>query len=281
MTLQRFQNFQIGALDAARLNQMVDTIMRLERAVAQMQRPYEPTKDVILAQVTGDGVKSDTEGSGCIPCVSYPFAEVGLAIATEGSISGKTCVSTKQIEGGLNSARGAHLIMLEDEPTLKRDQVVKAHLASRASSGTAEDKGMVYIGTPIVPLASQVQLATVVSGANALYDCTLVEGGDVIQAYNLYETNGYYGALQAQVECARLSVFQPIQPGRTIWVFQPIMDGEPAETWVTMTPIAFNSECTCNTGVVQQLNQAEQDAMIASDGKGGVAASIVSRIMGI
>jgi hypothetical protein len=172
--------------------------------------------------------------------------------------------------------------MIESEPTLKTQDVVKAHLASRADSATASDKGMVYIGTAIgKPTAGAVELATVISGANALYDCTLVESGEPIQAYNLYETNAYYGALEASVECATLSVFEPIQQGRIIWVFRPVIDGQPATTWVTMTPIAFNSECTCNTEAIQAQQDGEVADAGATDGKAGIAAHIMARLRGL
>jgi hypothetical protein len=141
---------------------------------------------------------------------------------------------------------------------------------------------MVYIGTPVAPAnAGNVELATVVAGGNGLYDCTLDESGEPIQAYNLYETNDYYGALDATVECAVLSVSQTIPAGSTIWVFRPIVNGAPSATWVTMTPVPFDSACTCNPGTIQQQVLAAADSAGAVDGRDGIAAHIVSRIMGI
>jgi hypothetical protein len=283
MTLQRFQNFQFGALDAGRLNQLVDAVMRMEQRVEQMARPYEPTKDVILAQIIGAGTKAGYDlCQGAMRCVSYPFQEVGLGIQRAGPIDAGTCVQPYQIEGGLSSTQGAFLLLIEKEPSLAIGDVVKAHLASRADVGTAEDKGMVYIGTPVAPAnAGNVELATVVAGGNGLYDCTLDESGEPIQAYNLYETNDYYGALDATVECAVLSVSQTIPAGSTIWVFRPIVNGAPSATWVTMTPVPFDSACTCNPGTIQQQVLAAADSAGAADGRDGIAAHIISRVMGI
>lgn len=245
MTLQRFQNFQIGALDAARLNQMVDTIMRLERAVAQMQRPYEPTKDVILARITGSGTKTASEGCEGIVAVSYQFVEVGLAIAKEGAIDSSTCVRVQDIDGGLSTQNGAHLLMLEDEPSLEVGDVVKAHLASRASSGTAQDKGMVYIATPIVPTSGTVVTGIVIGGSPSGYTMEIDGTGESVDVLNLYEASAYYGAMEEQPECAVLSPLS-IPDGSRIWAFQY------RDEWFTCIPTPFSVACTCNddtTGV--------------------------------
>jgi hypothetical protein len=280
VTLQRFNDFRFGALDAQRLNAMVDSLMRLEQRVMQLAQPYEPTKDIILAQVTGAGTKAAYDlCQGAMRAVSYPFQEVGLGIQQAGPISGQTCVQPYPIDGGLSSTRGAFLILIERDPSLNPGDVVKAHLASRADVATAADKGMVYIGTPIVPLnAGNVEIATVVAGGNGLYDCLLVESNEPIQAYNLYETNNYYGALDASVECAVLSVSQTIPAGSTIWVFRPLVNGAPASTWVTMTPVPFDSACTCNPGNIQQQVLAAEEDAGKNDGREGIAAHILSRL---
>ena len=239
MTLQRFQNFQFGALDASRLNQLVDAVMRLEQRVEQMSRPYEPTKDVILARVTGEGVKAGYDlCQGAVRCVSYPFEEVGLAIQREGPINGETCVDTSLIEGGLSSDNGAFLLMMEPEASLAVGDVVKAHLAARADFGTAEDKGMVYIGTP-VGKASGVVTGQVISASPSGYVMEIDGTGERVDVLNLYESEVYYGALDEQPECASLSPL-PIPDGSRIWAFQYRSE------WFTCVPTPFSVTCLCN-----------------------------------
>jgi hypothetical protein len=279
--LRRFDQFQWGPLNAQRLNELVDAIVRLQQEVRLVQARHEPTKDVILARITGPGVRA----VGCergLKVVSYPFLEVGLLIAKEGNIESETCVRTEPVSNPLSQQVGAYLLMIEDEPSLSDGDVVKAHLASRTDGGNAIDKQMVYIGTPrLARVDGNVELATIVAGGNALYDCLLNETQEPIQAYNLYETQNYYGALDASVECATLSVSQPLPAGSVIWVFRPIVDGRPASTWVTMTPVAFDSVCTCNNNDVQALDDAALNDAELQDGKGGAAAHIITRIMGV
>lgn len=253
MTLQRFQNFQIGALDAARLNQMVDTIMRLERAVAQMQRPYEPTKDVILALITGPGIPAGRDSEDCIPCVGYPFEEVGLAIAEEGSIGSKTCVRTERIEGGLSSGQGAFLITFETTPNLTAGTVVKAHLASRAAAGTAADKGMVYVATPIIESAIYNGVVTAVLPQDGKYEAGM-EGSQqsvIVDVTNIYETSGFYGVYDdPQNECAEL-VPRRLREGDLIPVWKHM------GKHYTMAPTPFTVVCQpCDARAIAQAMQA-------------------------
>ena len=239
MTLQRFQNFQFGALDASRLNQLVDAVMRLEQRVEQMSRRYEPTKDVILAQITGAGTKAGYDlCQGAMRCVSYPFQEVGLGIQRAGPIDAGTCVQPYQIEGGLSSTQGAFLLLIEKEPSLAIGDVVKAHLASRADVATAEDKGMVYIGTPIGK-ASAVVTGQVISASPSGYVMEIDGTGERVDVLNLYESEVYYGALDEQPECASLSPL-PIPDGSRIWAFQYRSE------WFTCVPTPFSVTCLCN-----------------------------------
>lgn len=251
MTLQRFQNFQLGALDAARLNQMVDTIMRLEQRVMQMAPAYEPTKDVILALITGPGIMSSDASEDCIPCVTYPFEEVGLAIATTGAIGSSTCVRTERIDGGLTSARGAFLITFETRPNMTPGTVVKAHLASRASSGTAEDKGMVYVATPITEGAIYNGVVTAIMDGGK-YEVGM-EGSQqsvIVEVENIYETSGYYGVLDVENDCAELTPMR-LRIGDLIPVWKHM------DAHYTMAPVAFDVQCLpCDTQGIAQAMQA-------------------------
>jgi hypothetical protein len=253
MTLQRFQNFQIGALDAQRLNQMVDAIMRLEQRVAQMAQPYEPTRDVILAIITGPGIKASQDREDCIPCVSYPFEEVGLAIADTGKIGSATCVSTQRIEGGLSNANGAFLITFESTPALTPGTVVKAHLGSRASSGTAEDKGMVYVATPLIDGAIYNGVVTAVLEEEGKYEVGMEGSAEsvIVEVENIYETSGYYGVYDdPQNECAEL-VARRLRVGDLVPVWRHM------DRHYTMAPTPFTVVCQpCDTDAIAQAMQA-------------------------
>ena len=48
-----------------------------------------------------------------------------------------------------------------------------------------------------------------------------------------------------------------------------------------MTPVAFDSVCTCNNNDVQALDDAALNDAELQDGKGGAAAHIITRIMGV
>lgn len=241
MTLQRFQNFQFGALDASRLNQLVDAVMRLEQRVEQVTRQYEPTKDVILARITGTGTQAAFDAcQRAVRAVSYPFEEVGLGIQKEGAIKSETCIETYAIEGGLSDTNGAFLLMMESEPSLEVGAVVKAHLASRSDYATAVDKGMVYIATPIsAPSAVVTGIVIGGPGAGSEYTVRIDGTGERITVQNLYESEVYYGALDEQPECASLSPL-PIPDGSRIWAFRYRTE------WYTCVPTPFSVTCLCN-----------------------------------
>lgn len=251
--LRRFDQFQWGPLNAQRLNEIVDAIVRLQQSVAQMSVPEERTKDVILAVITGPGTSSSSAQERCIPCVSYPFEEVGFVIDGEGEIKAETCVQVERVESGLTSARGAFLVTLESEAKLTPGTVVKAHLATRIAGLTAGDKAMVYIATPLVESAVFNAVITAVLPEDGKYEAGRDSEAEspIFALENIYETSGHYGALDApQNECASLTP-RRLRVGDLVAVWRH--DDE----YYTVAPTAFDVECLpCDTQALQNAQQA-------------------------
>jgi hypothetical protein len=250
--LRRFEQFQFGALNAQRLNELIDAVMQLQQRVQGMAARQEPTKDTILAVITGSGIASAANGSECIPTVVYPFEEVAMFIAKDGPIESGTCITVERVKDGLTSAKGSFLLTMERAPTLAAGTVIKAHLATRFE-GSAQDKALVYIATPLAE--SQVFNATVINvlSEDGKYEAGREGGSDsvIVDVENLYETSGYYGALDdPQNECANLTP-RRLRVGDLIPVW--MHDGK----HYTMAPVAFDVECLpCDTQALAQAQQA-------------------------
>lgn len=257
MTLRRFQNLQLGALNAQRMNEIVDAISRLQARVDSALGGQEEVRRTILARVTGNGVKSgeaDQCGSGSVRTVSYPFQEIFLRINPVGDISAGTCVDSESAEGGIGSASGGYLVRFEDEPTLAVGTVVMAHLAPYAVTGNAEDKQVVYVALGGLA-GGALRLGRVTQSlGNGLYKARFLGAGtqQEVEFRNIYEVEDHYGATTASIECAAITP-RPIDLNRVVWLQQVI--GEtgpnadyPDNSWVTLVPVAFDAECTCGVG---------------------------------
>lgn len=265
MTLRRFQNFQLGALNAQRLNEIVDSIARLQARVDRYTGEGEEVRRSILARITGAGVKSggkDACGSGSIQAVSYPFQEVLLRITPTGSITASTCVDSESAEGGIRSSAGGFLVRFEDEPSLKVGSVVMAQLAPFAATGNADDKQMVYVALGGAPAGGALRLGRVTSSMTAgVYTARFLGPGeqDEVEFRNIYEVENYYGATSASIECAEIMP-KPIPVESVVWLQQVLGDTGPNarypdNSWVTLVPVAFDSECTCGPGGIAAQQQ--------------------------
>lgn len=280
MTLKRFQQFQIGALDAMRLNEMVDAITRLQARVEQIPTPEAMTRDRILARITGQGTAAGFDQcTQAIPCVSYPFTEIYLKINPVGNITASTCVGYEIPVDAIEDRRDAYLLVFEKEPTLKVGDVVVADLASMSALGNAQDKHMVYVSASSLPAGEgQLRICTLEDVLpNGKYTGFLndIEGDkERIDIENLYETQNYYGAAQVTLECAEIVAGQRLPLGSDVWAMKVGGRGNRAGEWVTMTPTPFGVECTCG-----DLGQPLA-LMNGNASKETVAAGIISRIMG-
>ena len=252
--LRRFDQFQWGPLNAQRLNELVDSIVRLQQQVAAMLQHEERTKDVILAVITGPGTASSRESERCIPIVSYPFEEVGFVFPKEGSIKSDNCVTFDRVEAGLNSGRGAFLVTLEQDPKLTPGTVVKAHLATRIAGATASDKDMVYIATPLIESLVFNAVITAVLPEDGKYEAGREGAGEsiVFALENIYETSGHYGALDEPLnECANLTP-RRLRVGDLVFVWRH------DDAYYTMAPTAFDVECLpCDTQALADAQQAQ------------------------
>jgi hypothetical protein len=252
MAIRRFQNFALGALTAARLNELADAIMRLEARVDRAERDVEPVRARILAWITGDGNTAGLDGcAGGLAAVSYPFAQIFLKIGTYGDINDATCVKYDIPEDAIRSERGAFLLKFEEEPSLSAGDVVAADLAPMTLGGNAEDKQLVYVVTGS-GMAGGMQLAKVTESlGEGKYKGEFVGAGTEVEFVNMYEVEDHYGATDASVECAVITP-NPLPIDSIVWLQKAVGDSSPnarypAGSWFTCISVAFNAECTCGT----------------------------------
>lgn len=254
--LRRFDQFQWGPLNATRLNELVDAIMRLRQEVQQLQARPERGKDMILARINGDGNTLKVEENS-VAGVAYPFSEVGLAITPDGAVDATAQVSYENIPGGIDSASGAVLIAFEEAPTMNRGDVVIAHYAPMIVAHTGGAKRVVYM-VKTMPRPS-IDLYTVVGEAVGTGRYVVVRANSPAQSEeeieNIYETSSYYGALdEPQNECAEL---QPrrLRTGDQVFGFR-------VGTFLyTCAPTAFTVACQdCGSNPVTANAVAQSSA---------------------
>jgi len=277
MGFRRFQNFQIGALSAQRLNEMQAAIERLQSRVDGRAGMEEAVRERIVARVTAQGVKAGFDScTGAIRCVSYQFTEVFLKVSKIGDVTDATCVGYEIPDGAISSGTGGYLLVLEDEPSLNVGDVVVAHLASMTVADNAQDKQQVYVAdAPAATGAGGVRICTLTDVlADGKYRGKLNGDGQDVEIENLYETQDYYGAANVTLECASIVSGMRLPVGSDVWASKVSGTGDRAGSWVTMTPVPFGVECTCGD-LGQPLS-----AMTATADKDAVSVGIISRIMG-
>ena len=273
MGFRRFQNFQIGALSASRLNEMQAAIERLQAHVEGRPSPLEPIRDRILARVTGTGTVAGFEGcDGAIRAVSYPFTEVFLRIPTPGAIVASTCIGYEIPADAIENRRQAHLVVFEDRPSLAVGTVVVAHLAPMSADDTADDKQQVYVAQVGGGSDGGMRTCTMTGLLDdGRYKGTLNGGGGDIEIENLYESQDYYGAGDATLECASLVTGIRLPIGSDVWAMRVTGGGDRDGKWITMTPVPFGVECTCGEDGRALQVQMRQD-------KGSAAAGLIASI---
>lgn len=235
--LRRFDQFQWGPLNAVRLNQLVDAVVRLQQRVDAMPSAAVRYKDRIMVRIEGEPLQFGERGCvDGVPAVSYPFTQVEMTIPDGGSITERSCMEITVPGDAIASSKGAVLVVVEQAPTLEKGDLVAADRAP-ITFAAPPDKQVVYVaqGRPM----QQVLVCQVLSASGWDYECVVQESGQRIKVQNLYESEVYYGALDEQPECANLSPL-PIPDGSLIWAFRY------AQKWYTMTPTAFSVACTCD-----------------------------------
>lgn len=270
MNLRRFEQFQMGALNATRLNEMLDAIARLQQRMDMMPAFMEPTRETILVRITGSGTRLRTEGcegGDGVSAVSYPFGEVTVNIKPDGNITGASCMSYEFVEGGIDNERGAVLLALEEVPSLDSGQVVIAHHCAGAVTFANESRQMVYVASTGGKPA--VDTYTIIAEAGlGRYQAVLIggSGSGSILIENLYETSNYYSALAGpQNPCAVLDPRKLI-PGDVVFGFKI------GSKTYTCAPTAFTVTCQ-PCGTASQGIAALNDAV-------GAASAVASRMLG-
>jgi hypothetical protein len=241
MSIRRFQNFQLGALSASRLNEIVDSIARLEARVSQAVPSSERRSDSILVRIKGEGrYTREADCPGRVECCAYPFDEVFLSTSGSGLLGEATCVQYEVPEDAISSDRGAHLLIMEPLPVPRFGQVMAAQLASV----TRSERQMVYVATPAGESASVDVYTVLASSGNGTYSVRRASetSGEPETMENLYETSDYYGALLApQNPCATLTP-------RTLGAGDRVFGFTSGGRLFTCAPTAWTVECQpCGT----------------------------------
>ena len=250
--LQRFQNFRMGALTAARLNRIIDAVESLRREVRSGGALGSVARPTIIARISGDATVTAEGCSDPRMCV-YPFVEVFVRIAPDGEVTAGTCSSAEPQDGLLSSAVGAVLVEFGGTPSFGKGDVVVAAHATHALDRRENTQQMVYViasGGKGADGTMRLARITAVQGG-AQYEGTILgsDPEEVVEFVNLYEQEQHYGATAADIECATITP-RRLEVDRTVWVQEVKGSGEPGSpytesVWVTMTPVAFDSECTC------------------------------------
>lgn len=251
--LRRFEQFQWGPLNAQRLNQLVDAVTVLQQQVRAIPSGIDRPKDRIMVRIEGEPLRfGDGECTDGVVGVSYPFTQVEMAMPEQGDVTNRSCLAVTVPTDAISSDKGHVLVVIEEAASLEKGDIVPADRAP-LSFGAAADKQVMYVGQG--KPAPQLIICEVIGGG-PVYDCVIPESGAPISVENLYETQGYYGAMDEQPECAALSPLQ-LPSGSRIWAFKYAQD------WYTMTPTAFSVTCTCNDTTTPEGMMRLQQALEA------------------
>lgn len=263
--LRRFENFRIGALDAKRLNDMQDAIIDLQKRVERIPEYRDQQYGMTLARIKSRAGISQADcvppgGAKRINCAIYYFEEVLLRVDGTGSQPGAvdTCVAVKRYDGMLTSSNvswgpaedGLAPILLDLDASgyaYDAGDIVPCFRA-RIDYGQPEgglskwrhlyvtrstQAGAVrrFIVTEVKPEVGQYMAEEIPQHAGGARTETI---------YNLYESEEYYGALDANVPCATLAP-RRLRVGDVVPVF------EHRFLLLTMAPTAFDVTCLpCN-----------------------------------
>lgn len=252
MTLRRFDQFQFGPLNAARMNEMVDAIVALQRKAAEPIPQRPPLKDTIVAVILGEGVKlksEDCEGGGQ-PAVMYEFREVGLKTSPEGAIGSNTCLNMHLVDGGVGTDTNGILFGLEVEPSLKPGDVVMCHRVGESYVSDGISPKVVYIAsTPPAPSVNTYIIIGASSESSYIGVRADFPGTGNETIVNLYEESDHYGADDdPQNECATLTP-RRLRAGDRVFGYKI------GNTVYTCAPTAWTVECLpCGPSGITPLN---------------------------
>jgi hypothetical protein len=268
MSLRRFENFKVGALDAKRLNEMVDAIIDLQRRVDRVPKFDYSQYGPFLARVTqlvdvsqpNCGVSGD-EQYYQLQCATYYFEEVVLRIdGTGGQASSiDLCAKARHVPGSLRSsnAPGAEddvglVPLLVDLGVRSFDYEVgdivpcfrvRVDIGSGGSDGSKWRYLYVIMGSK--SSEARYMRITQVIGNFDRYMARGISAPDSeqdVEIYNQYEDAFYHGALDPpQNPCATLV------PKR-LRVGDPVIVHRVNGVWRTVGVTAFSVACQpCGT----------------------------------
>ena len=283
---RRFDNFKVGALDAKRLNAMQDAIADLYRRIESTPRYDQQQYGITLARITARAGISQGE---CVPpsdairinCAIYYFEEVLVRVDGTGGQPGAvdTCVAVKRYDGML---RSSNVTWGPDEPGMV------PILLDLDASGYVYDIGDIVpcfraridYGQPEGGLSKWRHLY-VTRSANAapVRKFIITEVRQQVGQYtaeeipspsggatpepirNLYESEEYYGALEANVPCATLAP-RRLRVGDVVPVFEHRFE------LLTMAPTAFDVTCLPCNGQPPATPAGAQEAVKAAAAAG-------------
>lgn len=262
---RRFDNFKVGALDAKRLNAMQDAIADLYRRIESTPRYDQQQYGITLARITARAGISQGE---CVPpsdairinCAIYYFEEVLVRVDGTGGQPGAvdTCVAVKRYDGMLRSSNvtwgpdepGIVPILLDLDANGYAYEVgnvvpcFRARIDYGALDGNLSKWRHLYVTRSSRAGGVRKFIITEVRQQVGQYTAEEIpspSGGATPEPIrNLYESEEYYGALEANVPCATLAP-RRLRVGDVVPVFEHRFE------LLTMAPTAFDVTCLpCN-----------------------------------
>ena len=268
MSIRRFENFKVGALDAKRLNEMVDAIIDLQRRVDRVPKFDYSQYGPFLARITqAVDVSQPNCGAGGgeeyyqLQCATYYFEEVVLRIDGTGDQASSIdlCARVRHVPGSLKSSNtpgsqedvGLIPILVDigaksfnyEVGTIVPCFRVRIDIGSNGSDGSKWRYMYVIMGRS--DSQARYMRITQVIGNFDRYMARPINAPDSepdVEIYNQYEDAFYHGALDPpQNPCATLVP-------RRLRIGDPVIVHRINGVWRTVGVTSFSVECQpCGT----------------------------------
>ena len=259
MSLRRFQNLQIGALTAQRMNELVDAVTRLQQQVDQPQRIPDAPRGPMLVRITERYASSEVgeppsvEVSEVIDASAYLFEQVHVRFRRD---SGTVEISAREygLKSRAQQGQDEDLTLVAIDPrkgsnlqpgTLATVYPLDVDAGPSGGDVPAQQGLYMLLRTFAPPEVAVYEITGPGAELGHYFGFPQVEnapedidvGKEPVLIINLYETSDYYGALAGIGPCVQ------IQPG-TLFIGDRVPVLVYGGQHYTMAPVNFNAQCT-------------------------------------